>query len=148
MTVPNRSGSTGTSTMAASRICACACRSAGVPSLAVRSTSLTSAARPPCRTNWTRPGGACLPTPCSTPLVMRAPLLCWLPPSSSDSPSLLRDVEPADGFGEAQVGIHAGHDDARIDRQDLDADQRHPDVGVNDQPLVQDGLCCPSRGPL
>src|SRR5262245_24149961 len=53
---------------------------------------------------------------------------------------LLRDVEPVDGFGEPQVGVDAGDDDPGVDGDELDADQRHPHVRVEHEPLVQDGV--------
>src|SRR5215469_13410302 len=51
---------------------------------------------------------------------------------------VLGDVQPVDCLGEPEVGIHAGDDDARVDGQKLDADQRNPHVRVDDQPLIQD----------
>src|SRR5207302_2907194 len=50
----------------------------------------------------------------------------------------LRQVEPVDGLGEAQVGVDARDDDAGVDRDELDADDRDPDVGVDDEALVED----------
>src|SRR5579871_2450834 len=60
-TAPKRSGKTGVSVTTASRISWWACRSSGVPSGLVTSTSLTRAARSPERTSVISPGG--LPTP-------------------------------------------------------------------------------------
>ena len=51
-----------------------------------------------------------------------------------------RDLPEDPGALGALLEERTCHDDARVDRQHLDTDQRHPDVGVNDQPLVQDGL--------
>src|SRR5689334_20151235 len=45
------------------------------------------------------------------------------------------DVEPVDRFGEAEIRVDSGHDDPGVDGQQLDADQRHPDVRVDDQAL-------------
>jgi hypothetical protein len=51
---------------------------------------------------------------------------------------LLGDIQPVDGFGEPEVGIHAGDDDPRVYGQQLDAHQRNADIRVDDQPFVQD----------
>jgi hypothetical protein len=48
------------------------------------------------------------------------------------------EVQSRSSFGEAQVGVHARHDHAGVDREDLDPDERDPDVGVDDEPLVED----------
>jgi hypothetical protein len=52
----------------------------------------------------------------------------------------LGQVKPVYGLGETQVGIDTGNDDARIDRQDLDADKRDADVDIDYEALVQDGV--------
>src|SRR5690606_14527059 len=49
-------------------------------------------------------------------------------------------IEPVDRLGEAQVGVHAGDDDAGVDGQQLDPDHGDPDVGVDHEALVQDDL--------
>src|SRR5215510_10846025 len=51
---------------------------------------------------------------------------------------LLGDVKPVDGLGEPQVGIDACDDDAGVDSQNLDANQRNSHVRVDDQPFVKD----------
>src|SRR5439155_2450041 len=50
----------------------------------------------------------------------------------------LRQVEPVDRFGEAEVGVDAGDDDAGVDRDQLDADHGDADVRVDHEPLVED----------
>ena len=47
-------------------------------------------------------------------------------------------VETVGGLGEAQVGVDAGHDDAGVDRDDLDAHERDLGEDVDDQALVED----------
>ena len=81
-----------------------------------------------------------------TPLT--APLVFLDAPPSVHSPiisgevlaALLVEVEPVGRLREAEVGVDAGDHDASVDRQQLDADQRDPDVGVDDDALVQDDL--------
>src|SRR6185503_7239351 len=50
------------------------------------------------------------------------------------------EVEPPDGLRETEVGVDARDHDACIDREDLDADERDADVGIDDQPLVEDDV--------
>src|ERR671924_234973 len=48
-----------------------------------------------------------------------------------------RQVETIHRLREAQIGVHTRHNDPRVDRDEFDADQRHPDERVDDEPLVQ-----------
>src|SRR5690242_11409371 len=44
----------------------------------------------------------------------------------------------AEGFGVAEVGVDRRHDDASFDRDEVDAHERDPDPGVDDDALVED----------
>jgi hypothetical protein len=50
----------------------------------------------------------------------------------------LVQVEPVDLLGEAEIGVDARDHDPGVDREHLDADHRHPYVGVDDEALVED----------
>src|SRR5205823_10116646 len=50
----------------------------------------------------------------------------------------LRQVEPVDGFGEAEVGVDARDHDPRVDRDQLDPDHRDAHVRIDHEPLVED----------
>src|SRR5690348_16439165 len=50
----------------------------------------------------------------------------------------MRDVKPVDRLSEAQVSVDTDDNDSRVDRQQLDADERYAHVGVDHEPLVQD----------
>src|SRR3954452_10839469 len=52
--------------------------------------------------------------------------------------ALLVQVQTVRGLGELEVRVHTRDDDACVDRDQLDADQRHLDEGVDDQALVED----------
>lgn len=57
---------------------------------------------------------------------------------------LLRDVEPVHRLCKPQIGVDARHHDPGVDRQQLDADERHAHIGVDDKALVQnrvDDVC-------
>jgi hypothetical protein len=49
-------------------------------------------------------------------------------------------VQPVARFGEAQIRIHAGHDDTYIDLEDLDPDERDTNEGIDDEPPVENEL--------
>src|SRR5207248_9797132 len=51
---------------------------------------------------------------------------------------LTADIHTVDRLGEAQIRIHARDHDPRVNRQELDADERHADVRVDHHPLVED----------
>jgi hypothetical protein len=52
----------------------------------------------------------------------------------------LGEIKPVHGFGESQVGIDARNEDACINGQQLDPYKGHPDIDVDHQALVQDGV--------
>jgi hypothetical protein len=52
----------------------------------------------------------------------------------------LAQIEPVDSLGESQVGVDTGNDDACIYRQQLDPYKGDPDVDVDHQAFVQDGV--------
>src|SRR5687767_12289536 len=54
--------------------------------------------------------------------------------------TLLVQVQAVGRLGEPEVGIHAGDHDPGVDREQLDADHRDPDVGIDDDALVKDDL--------
>jgi hypothetical protein len=39
-----------------------------------------------------------------------------------------------------QIGVDTGDHDARVDGEKLDPDQRHPDIGIDDESLVEDAV--------
>jgi hypothetical protein len=48
----------------------------------------------------------------------------------------LVEVEPVDRLGEPEVGVDAGDHDPRVDRKQLDSDERDPHEDINHDPLV------------
>ena len=52
----------------------------------------------------------------------------------------LAQIKPVDSLGESQVGVDTGNDDACIYRQQLDPYKGDPDVDVDHQAFVQDGV--------
>jgi hypothetical protein len=64
----------------------------------------------------------------------------------------LGQIKAAHGLGETQIGVDTGNDNARIYREQLNADKGHANVNIDHQALVQDGVKDISeaarRGPL
>ena len=66
------------------------------------------------------------------------PALCQVADQFRQALLLVADVQAVDRLGEAEVSVDARDHDARVDGDQLDADQRQPHVGIDDQALVQD----------
>jgi hypothetical protein len=49
-------------------------------------------------------------------------------------------IKAVDGLGKMQIGIDTGDNDARVDGENLDADQRHPHIGVDNQSFVENQI--------
>jgi hypothetical protein len=45
-----------------------------------------------------------------------------------------------DRLGVLEVGVDRGHDDARLDRQEVDADERDANPGIDDDAFVQHSI--------
>src|SRR4051794_37308803 len=73
--------------------------------------------------------------------LLGGPLLLQVPDELTEVlPALFVQVEPVGRLGEAQIGVHTGHDDAGVDGQQLDADEGDPDVGIDHEPVVEDDV--------
>src|SRR5690242_16918236 len=52
--------------------------------------------------------------------------------------ALVVQIQAIRGFGEPQVGVHAGNDYSSVDGQELDPHDRNSDEHVDDQAFVED----------